>query len=851
MRATTLSFRTRRAALRRRWLVLALIGLLSSLIPVSRVGLAQDADEESPKPVLDLMAPIRNQLGASAWLAASGMDPRFLHVPAEEEARRVVDWTQFGAANGGSIGRSASGAPLVPFRSAAPSFSRNVIVTRQFGLFPLQTEPSIAVDPTDPQHLVLGTIDYNFPSMSVYVTFDGGQTWEGPKQVPYFREDFSAAGDPGIAFDRQGNVYMSSISLGDQPYRIGGLVSDAQISSMVVNVSTDGGLTWSDAVSAARSTVETTPTTDSTGRQRGDIAIEFLDKPWMTVGRSPTDPAKDVIYLTYTDFKTHYSLLYADEIPFLSSPTSEAQIMAVHSDDGGKTWSDPVPVSPVVFQTEGSSEPGGEGEGAEGAGREAADALRAGRSAFPLPGEEPSTAPTAQPAASNDQSAEDADKPVATESDADRPGAAESEGNSDAQQQTPEADEGNPEAQEGNPETQQVQAQESESEQTVQGSQPKVLSDGTLVVTYLDTTADGIQKGLAQAMVAFSHDGGATFSEPVQAGAFQEIHFTPRNSNFRWWGGAFPQLAVGPKDEIYVAVIAAPPDKPTDDGDVYLFRSLDKGQTWLDPVRINQDDTTRIQFFPSIAVSPDGVLHAMWGDMRDDPSQVRYNIYYSQSTDQGATWGFVDKQNNITTPDTRVTDFASNALKGFPGGEFLGDYFSIAATDDDVFLVWADTRLGEFNGPMQQIAFARRTAITPPSLFLNPPSGDAGRDVTIQGFGFQPVSNIAIDVGGITITNLRSDDKGQFTTDVYMPVTGEGPRDVSAFDDTGNVATASFYTTVGFDTIANQLQQVQSALGVATPQALPSGTPALAATPVSAVPTVPSGSLFPEPTVSP
>jgi hypothetical protein len=84
-----------------------------------------------------------------------------------------------------------------------------------------------------------------------------------------------------------------------------------------------------------------------------------------------------------------------------------------------------------------------------------------------------------------------------------------------------------------------------------------------------------------------------------------------------------------------------------------------------------------------------------------------------------------------------------------------------------------------------------------------------------------------------------------------MPVTGEGPRDVSAFDDTGNVATASFYTTVGFDTIANQLQQVQSALGVATPQALPSGTPALAATPVSAVPTVPSGSLFPEPTVSP
>ncbi|HET7094604.1 MAG TPA: hypothetical protein VFI22_14025, partial [Thermomicrobiales bacterium] len=167
------------------------------------------------------------------------------------------------------------------------------------------------------------------------------------------------------------------------------------------------------------------------------------------------------------------------------------------------------------------------------------------------------------------------------------------------------------------------------------------------------------------------------------------------------------------------------------------------------------------------------------------------------------------------------------------------------ATNDDAYLVWADTRLGEFNGPMQQIAFARRTAITPPSLFLNPPSGDAGRDVTIQGFGFQPVSNIAIDVGSITITNLRSDDKGQFTTSVYMPLTGEGPRDVSAYDETGNVATASFYTTVGFDTIAKQLQQVQSALGVATPQALPGATPGPAPSPTPGATTGTSGSLFP------
>ena len=64
-----------------------------------------------------------------------------------------------------------------------------------------------------------------------------------------------------------------------------------------------------------------------------------------------------------------------------------------------------------------------------------------------------------------------------------------------------------------------------EADETVQGAQPAVLSDGTVVVAYLDTMLDGVQKGLATVMVAMSSDGGKTFSEPVQAGVFREIHF--------------------------------------------------------------------------------------------------------------------------------------------------------------------------------------------------------------------------------------------------------------------------------------------------------------------------------------
>ena len=201
---------------------------------------------------------------------------------------------------------------------------------------------------------------------------------------------------------------------------------------------------------------------------------------------------------------------------------------------------------------------------------------------------------------------------------------------------------------------------------------------------------------------------------------------------------------LGLNDEIYILTTGRPPETPTDDGDILFLRSQDKGATWDPPVRLNGDDTNRGQFFPSITVSPDGRIHAMWGDLREDPQEVRYHIYYTRSEDGGDNFGFVDQELNLDTRDVRVTDFASNSLRGFPGGRFIGDYFSIAATDEDVFMVWADTRLGEFAGPNQQVAFARQTAIQNPSIFLNPPNGVAGREVTIQGSGFQPESNIFI-----------------------------------------------------------------------------------------------------------
>ncbi len=621
----------------------------------------------------------------------------------------------------GSGGQEPSANQQVPFRNPAPGFSRNLLITRNYGYSPFQTEPSIAVDPDDPDHLVMGTIDYNMGStVSVYVSFDAGETWDGPNQVVYFRDDISGAGDPVVAFDRDGNVYLSMISIGVRDFVLGSISSQVAVLNMAVAKSYDGGLNWSEPQLAASGAVSTVSNIDAEGKERGTITTVDLDKEWLTVGPNPDDPERDIIYLSYTEFEQTSSVLYADELAFLSNPFLGTQIKVVASKDGGQTWSAPVPVSDQVFAGFSLAAPG-----------------------------------------------QDA-----------------------AQQQTGEG---------------------TFSSRVVQGSQIAVLPDGTLAICWYDSTDDGNDTGLATIGFSTSSDGAISFERPSVAATYREAPYRLRTASFRY--GALPSMAAGPNGELYVVQGSRSYLNSVDDSDVYLYRSLDGGTTWDPGVQVNQDDSGKNQFFPQVAVSPDGTVHIMWGDQRDDPIGLKYHIYYTQSIDQGATFGFTIEEQGFTVPDTRVTDFPSNPMKGFPGGRFIGDYMGIVATDEDVFLVWPDTRLGEYGGYGQQIGFARKTAIEPPSLFLSPPSGSAGRTVDIQGFGFQPDSGIQLYVSGVITAQLRSDEDGQFQTSIYMPLTGEGPTEIRAFDETGNVATASFYTEFGFDSLQEQLQGIETALG--------------------------------------
>src|SRR5712692_1613369 len=185
-----------------------------------------------------------------------------------------------------------------------------------------QTEPSIAVNPANPNNLVAGFHDL-FPKTQDFVcrftfTTDGGSNWTRGGATP-LQTSGNFCSDPAIAADASGTFFYSYLDIN----------FGAQHSDVDVAKSTDGGQTFSTFTVAVKS----------------QTAVDFPDKEYIAADAGTNSPFKGNIYVTWTDFLN----------PQSPSALDNGQIKVVVSRDGGSTWSAPLPISQDALAPEAIS----------------------------------------------------------------------------------------------------------------------------------------------------------------------------------------------------------------------------------------------------------------------------------------------------------------------------------------------------------------------------------------------------------------------------------------------------------------------------------------------------------------
>jgi hypothetical protein len=131
-------------------------------------------------------------------------------------------------------------------------------------------EPSISVDPTNPNRLLAGSI-----LNRLHTSEDGGKTWNSS----LLKSEFGVYGDPVTHIDAKGNYYYAHLSDPDQK----GWASTRLLDRIVVQKSTDQGKTFASTFT-------------------GLAHPKDQDKHWIS-----SDPKSGLLFCTWTEFDLYGS----------------------------------------------------------------------------------------------------------------------------------------------------------------------------------------------------------------------------------------------------------------------------------------------------------------------------------------------------------------------------------------------------------------------------------------------------------------------------------------------------------------------------------------------------------------
>lgn len=109
------------------------------------------------------------------------------------------------------------------------------------------------------------------------------------------------------------------------------------------------------------------------------------------------------------------------------------------------------------------------------------------------------------------------------------------------------------------------------------------------------------------------------------------------------------------------------------DTDIFVAYSDDQGDTWSDPIRVNDDEAGKQQFLTWMSVDPaTGHIFIVFYDRRNHKGDAT-DVYLATSSDGGTTW-----------VNERISESPFTPI----GGVFFGDYNNISAVDGVVRPIW-------------------------------------------------------------------------------------------------------------------------------------------------------------------
>jgi dienelactone hydrolase len=141
----------------------------------------------------------------------------------------------------------------------------------------------------------------------------------------------------------------------------------------------------------------------------------------------------------------------------------------------------------------------------------------------------------------------------------------------------------------------------------------------------------------------------------------------------------------GRKGCVYIAYAERNPSAP----DIFLIRSSDQGETWSNPVKVNQDsDNSRDQWLPWMTVDPsNGNIYVAYYDSRNFSANDSAQVYISVSTDGGETFSDI-LISEVPFLPTMIQDGTPVVPK------YMGSYIGITANGGKVWAAWNDNRSG-------------------------------------------------------------------------------------------------------------------------------------------------------------